>query len=448
MGAKEVKILQNPENANKVKGVFKELDTNGNGVLEREEFKKVAQVMFERREALHLTELIPDFHDESTVEYFANAIFDKIDVNRDGTLSFDEFINFFKQLQSGIFESPTSPELAVGFEITYNYVLPREQWKYACAICTLPAMEPCQLAEAKEKDELFCKMCILSEMKIDKLSDAPIKAAPVEYKNLLDSMEVRCCFAFNGCEGVFRREDLPPHLMNCPLKKFICPNTSHGCKFTSVEIAEVGEHAHEKCQFRDLKREKSKVKLLNSDICTSCYQSHQITPTTYYHDGSFHGMPWKEFVEKRDTHKLHGTGAADTAAFCGRVAVKSASNFGHDAWVCTKASGHAGLQTAKYTTIGAAVFLAVITSPVGCVGIIAAPVIGGAAGLVVGVGGVCGGLLIGAGHAIATPFISLGKVIKSGVTKKSAHSGCLVKWSCCKAEGSWAVGCKSCSATI
>jgi len=444
MGAKEVKILQHPDNANKVKAVFKELDANGNGVLERDEFTKVAVIMFERREELHLKELIPEFHDESTMEYFANTIFDKIDKNHDGTLSFEEFIQFFKSLESGIFESQTSPELAVGFEITYNYVLPRDQWKHMCAICTLPAMEPCQLTESKDNEEVFCKMCILSEMKIEKLSDAPIKAAPVEFKNILDNMQVRCCFAFNGCDDVFRREDLPPHLMNCIHKKFICPNSTRGCTFTSVEIAEVGEHAHEKCQFQ-LSKEKSKILVVNSDICTTCYQDHKTSPTTHYHEGSFHGMQWKEFVNKRDAHKLHGTGAADTASFCGRVAVKSASNFGHDAWVCTKASGHAGLQTAKYTTIGAAVFLAVITSPVGGIGIIAAPVIGGAAGLVVGVGGVCGGLLIGAGHAIATPFISLGKVIKSGVTKKSAHSGCLVKWSCCKAEGSWAEGCKSCS---
>lgn len=76
------------------------------------------------------------------------------------------------------------------------------------------------------------------------------------------------------------------------------------------------------------------------------------------------------------------------------------------------ASGKAGLVSAYGTTIGAVVVLGIATSPAGGVGVIAAPVIGGAVGLVIGIGGTLGGLLIGAGHACATPFIELGKAAR------------------------------------
>lgn len=42
--------------------------------------------------------------DESTVEYFANDIFDRIDVNNDHTVSFEEFWTFFKSVADGTFQ--------------------------------------------------------------------------------------------------------------------------------------------------------------------------------------------------------------------------------------------------------------------------------------------------------------------------------------------------------
>ena len=80
--------------------------------------------------------------------------------------------------------------------------------------------------------------------------------------------------------------------------------------------------------------------------------------------------------------------------------------------ICYRASGKAGLVSAYGTTLGAVVVLAIATSPAGGVGVIAAPVIGGAVGLVIGIGGTLGGLLIGAGHACATPFIELSRAAR------------------------------------
>jgi hypothetical protein len=54
----------------------------------------------------------------------------------------------------------------------------------------------------------------------------------------------------------------------------------------------------------------------------------------------------------------------------------------------------------------------------------------------------------GAGHAIGTPFIELGKVVRSAIQPSYKNvSDCVVAWTCCDGGGSWARGCKYCNET-
>lgn len=77
-------------------------DTNGDQTLDRDEWKAVAHMIFQQREKFGFVD--SDTGDESTVEYFANDIFDRVDANKDGTVSFEEFWNFFKSLADGSFK--------------------------------------------------------------------------------------------------------------------------------------------------------------------------------------------------------------------------------------------------------------------------------------------------------------------------------------------------------
>jgi len=114
--------------------------------------------------------------------------------------------------------------------------------------------------------------------------------------------------------------------------------------------------------------------------------------------------------------------------------------------VIGKASGKAAAYSFIPVTTVSFVVLAIATSPAGGVGGLVAPIIGGVVAGAIAVGGCAGGLLIGAGHAVATPFIELGKVTRSAVDKNyHPKTGCLPAWTCCHYEGSWAKGCKTCN---
>jgi len=330
-----------------------------------------------------------------------------------------------------------------------------------CTICTLPVTDPVQLIDDKTK--YFCRMCILTELKIDKLEQAPIKSAPQECCDHVDNMKVKCCFAWNGCDLILPRKELAKHVFDCPLKKFVCPNQLLGCGFQSVEIAEVGAHT-QVCEFpkKEIVDNSQSSKLrpdmaqssFTLTMCKKCSQHHggaDGSSPTHFHDGTFHGLDWPKFIKAREKNseqfqetsskkKVGGEGAAH---FCGRVACKSAKTFGKDAAHISVASGKAGLTTGIGTMYVAAIVLAVATSPAGGAGIIAAPVIGGAVGLVIAIGGTVGGLLIGAGHAIATPFIELGKAVRKP-TVYEEKPAVLVPWSCCQKLGSWSEGCQTC----
>jgi len=157
----------------------------------------------------------------------------------------------------------------------------------------------------------------------------------------------------------------------------------------------------------------------------------------------------KNLCKKRDAHLLHGSGAGDSLGFCGRVAVKSFKAFGRDTYVCGKASCYAGAISFLPVTYVACIVGAVATAPFGGAGAIVGPVIGAGVTTAIAIGGTCGGLVIGAGHAVATPFIEMGKVTRAAIDN-SYHpkTGCLPKWTCCSSEGSWAEGCKRCNLDI
>jgi len=375
-------------------------------------------------------------------------------------------MDFFKSMANGTFVRKnavemTPEDLIVSFEVTYNYVDNAEEWKYPCTICTLLVTDPVQLND--DNDKYFCRMCILTELKIDKLEQAPIRPAPQKCCDYVDNMKVRCCFAWNGCDLILPRKELAKHVFDCPLKKFVCPNQLLGCDFQNVEIAEVGAHSQICTHQGKQEQKEAKSSKLSSDMaqssftltmCKKCSQHHggpDGSSPTQFHNGTFHGLDWPAFIKAREKNsaqfhesttkkKVGGEGAAH---FCGRVACKSAKTFGKDAAHISIASGKAGLAGGLGTTYVAAIVLAVATSPAGGAGIIAAPVIGGAVGLVIAIGGTVGGLLIGAGHAIATPFIELGKAVRKP-TVYEEKPAVLVPWSCCQKYGSWSEGCQIC----
>jgi len=241
-------------------------------------------------------------------------------------------------------------------------------------------------------------------------------------------------------------------------KKFKCPNHNSGCAYESAEINVVGEHLQNCAHKVVVENSKPNLAFTQSVAGTKCKTCHQLhaqlgTTANRYHTGTFHGLDYAKFIREKDKNaevftnmeKAHTekVGGESALHFCGRVACKSACHFGKDTAVCAVASGKAGLYAGGGTTIGAAVVLGIATSPVGGAGVIVAPVIGVAVGLVVAIGGTVGGMLIGAGHAIATPFIELGRGRKPGTIEQ--RPGALVPWSCCGRVGSWALGCEECT---
>jgi len=452
------KRLLQPEKVEQMRELFNKFDKDHNGTLDRDEWLQVTKIVWEEREQFGLAEIAED-NDDSTIEYFSKSMFDKADANKDGLISFQEFIDFFQGLKtnSSVYAQPSQgEEKVIAFEITYNYVMPKAEWRYCCAICFQPAVYPVILAD-NSSDNIFCKTCILNEMGLSDNQGAPIVNASEECWAFLESMKVRCCFEFNGCQEINERSQISKHLFECPFKKYLCPNSSLGCAMNSVEINDVGVHLancpySSKLQTEEVKFHQEKAAALQPvfhSVCKTCHTEHDAFTTSYYHTGSFHGMSWENFIEQRDAHKLHGKGASDTFSFCGRVALKSLKCFGKDTWVCTKASAKAGAISFIPVTYVSAIVLCVATSPAGGAGVLVAPLIGGAVTATIAIGGTCGGLLIGAGHAIATPFIDFGKVTRSAINKNyNPKTGCLPKWNCCRAEGSWAQGCRTCSQGI
>uniref|UniRef100_H3ADB7 Guanylate cyclase activator 1A n=1 Tax=Latimeria chalumnae TaxID=7897 RepID=H3ADB7_LATCH len=78
----------------KLRWYFKLYDVDGNGCIDRHELlniiKPVYQRMRHRRRAIRA---INGCNQEVSVEEFTNRVFDKIDVNGDGELSLEEFVN-------------------------------------------------------------------------------------------------------------------------------------------------------------------------------------------------------------------------------------------------------------------------------------------------------------------------------------------------------------------
>lgn len=76
MGGKHSAILLHPDSEEKVSKVFKEYDKDKSGVLDQQEWLKVAQLLWKDHEKFGIK--LGDFHDESTIQYFSTEIFKKV----------------------------------------------------------------------------------------------------------------------------------------------------------------------------------------------------------------------------------------------------------------------------------------------------------------------------------------------------------------------------------
>jgi stress response protein SCP2 len=95
MGQKNVNALCHPEKEDQIRHLFTSVDTDGNGSLDKIEFQQVAHTLFSKHEKFNLD--ITDYQEACSLCDFSNAIFHMIDVNKDGKLTYDEFVSFFKE---------------------------------------------------------------------------------------------------------------------------------------------------------------------------------------------------------------------------------------------------------------------------------------------------------------------------------------------------------------
>lgn len=95
MGQKNVNALCHPEKEPLIRNLFTSVDRDGNGSLDKNEFLSVASTLFSHHEKFNLD--ITDYQEACSLCDFSNAIFQMIDKNKDGKLTFEEFSSFFKE---------------------------------------------------------------------------------------------------------------------------------------------------------------------------------------------------------------------------------------------------------------------------------------------------------------------------------------------------------------
>jgi Ca2+-binding EF-hand superfamily protein len=76
-------------NVEEAKKVFAKYDVDNSGYLDRDEFSKFARDFWKYLEAKGMAKYI--LADKSMVESFLASRFDLLDVDKDGTISFEEF---------------------------------------------------------------------------------------------------------------------------------------------------------------------------------------------------------------------------------------------------------------------------------------------------------------------------------------------------------------------
>jgi len=179
-------------------------------------------------------------------------------------------------------------------------------------------------------------------------------------------------------------------------------------------------------------------------LCAKCSKWHHSDKPNRYHSGTWHGMTYEEFLNKKFTLDLLAYRLGDVGHFAKKTAIHATSRGAKDFKKIISFSSH-WTHKIFFTTwvddlhLGANVSLALYLLIV----LSLTPAIIGPAVMVGGIGVAC---LVGVGHTLATPFIDGAQVLASNINPHYHPTlGCLEEWTCCDSEGSWASPCLKCN---
>lgn len=180
-------------------------------------------------------------------------------------------------------------------------------------------------------------------------------------------------------------------------------------------------------------------------ICETCFQWHINGAPNTYHPGKWKHLTYDDILNRGFVIDLFYQGQF------GHYLLKSGQRASHNLVHDTTKSYGAMLKVgckviSKGTDFSSAVWDKagiLVGLPCMMVAQMTTPFIA----LGIWTGGLVVAPVLGAAHAIATPFIDTGKVIASDVAPESfpmKYDNLLDSWSCCRAEGSWAPPCQTC----
>lgn len=100
-------------------------------MLDRNEWKAVAKLIYAEKEKFGLGD--QRIQDPRSIEYFSDDVFHQVDMNKNGLISIEEFIEFFRSMANGTFTFKSSfhqwewmCEDIRSFSVSKNYDIPQE----------------------------------------------------------------------------------------------------------------------------------------------------------------------------------------------------------------------------------------------------------------------------------------------------------------------------------
>jgi len=183
-------------------------------------------------------------------------------------------------------------------------------------------------------------------------------------------------------------------------------------------------------------------------ICETCFQWHVDGRPNRYHTGTWKHLTYDDilnrgfvvdlFYKGQFGHYLIKSGGHATSNFVKDTKKSYGAMFNAGCTLVTKSSDFGSYLWDKGGVLVGlpCMMVAQMTTPFVALGI--------------WTGGLVVAPMLGAVHAIATPFIDGGKVIASDMAPDShpmMYEHLLTAWSCCRREGSWASPCQTCHGT-